>query len=383
MQQPALWMSAEEALARLAIKPQTLYASVSRGRIRSRPHPDDSRRSLYSAEDVERLAARRSGRPAAVSIAAEAIHWGEPVLTSSVSTVEDGRLYYRGRNAVELAEEATLEQAAALLWGCVGTADMAAVAGSTAPAADLAPAFTALAARAAGDAPSYGRSQAVLQAEAGSVWRSVASPLIGLAGAARPVHERLAEAWRCTGAADVLRRALVLLADHELNASTFAARVAVSTGAPLAAGALAGLCTLTGPRHGGAAAELQALIRHAEAESVAIAVREWLGQGRRVPAFGHRFYPTGDARATALLLHFPLPPVFSELRDTVEGVVGDAPNIDFALAAMTAAFRLPAQAPLLLFAVARCVGWLAHMLEQASSGELIRPRALYADSGRR
>src|SRR5690606_17436700 len=208
MKKPALWISAEEALARLSIKPQTLYANVSRGRIRSRPHPEDSRRSLYSAEDVERLAGRRAGRPASASIAAEAIHWGEPVLTSSVSTVANGRLYYRGQDAAEFAEAATLEQAAALLWSGAAPADTGRVPGSPTPAGDLGPAFASLAARAARDAPSHGRTLPVLQREAGSVWHSLASPLIGRprTRAGRPVHERLAAAWGCPSAADTLRR---------------------------------------------------------------------------------------------------------------------------------------------------------------------------------
>jgi citrate synthase len=376
----AMWLTASEALARLGSKPQTLYANVSRGRIRARPHPDDSRRSLYSAEDVERLAGRRRGRRPSASVAAEAISWGEPVLTSAVSTISGGRLYYRGRDAADFAATATLEAAAALLWESSQPAASADMVYAAAPAESLAAVLSVLAARAAADAPSYGRTRRVLQAEAASIFDTLAGTVTGPAAAGQPVHERFAAAWGRPEAADLLRRVLVLLADHELNASTFAARVAVSTGASLAAGALAGLCTLTGPHHGGAAAELQALVRQAEAGSVESAVRQWLGQGRRIPAFGHRLYPAGDIRAAALLPHITLPPPFAELRDTVERVVGEAPNIDFALAATTAAFRLPVRAPLLLFTLARCVGWLAHMLEQTASGELIRPRALYPET---
>lgn len=374
-----MWLTASEALARLGSKPQTLYANVSRGRIRARSHPDDSRRSLYSAEDVERLARRRGGRRPSASIAAEAISWGEPVLTSAVTTISNGRLYYRGQDSAHFAATASLEAAAALLWESPATMP-AANADAVAPADSLAPVFSVLATRAAVDSPSYGRTLAVLQEEAASVFMVLAGAVTGSAPPGQPVHTRLATAWGRPEAADLLRRALVLLADHELNASTFAARVAVSTGASLAAGALAGLCTLTGPHHGGAAAELQALVRQAEAGSVEAVVRQWLGQGRRIPAFGHRLYPEGDVRAAALLPHITLPSVFADLREAVERVVGEAPNVDFALAAITAGCRLPERAPLLLFALARSVGWLAHMLEQVSGGELIRPRALYHET---
>ena len=104
-----MWLRAEEALSRLGSKPQSLYASVSRGRIRAKPDPADSRRSLYSAVDVDRLALRARGRRSSATVAAEAISWGEPVLSSAVSTVSGGRLYYGGVDAAHLAETATLE----------------------------------------------------------------------------------------------------------------------------------------------------------------------------------------------------------------------------------------------------------------------------------
>src|SRR5579872_1651176 len=111
-----MWLSAEEAVRRLAVKPQTLYASVSRGRVRAKPDPADPRRSLYDATDIERLMERRGGPRAAGAVAAETIRWGEPVLPSAISTVIDGRLYYRGEDAALLAETATLEAVAQLLW---------------------------------------------------------------------------------------------------------------------------------------------------------------------------------------------------------------------------------------------------------------------------
>jgi citrate synthase len=89
------WFSADEALALLGGLRQTLYANVSRGRIRARPDPKDSRRSLYHGEDVKRLAGRRAGRRTVEAVAAKAIGWGDPVLASGISTVADGRLWSR------------------------------------------------------------------------------------------------------------------------------------------------------------------------------------------------------------------------------------------------------------------------------------------------
>jgi len=375
------WLTGVEARAVLGVLPQTLYANVSRGRIRAKADPNDSRRSLYNGEDVKRLAARRAGRRPAAAVAAGAIGWGDPVLASGISTVADGRLWYRGLDAVALSETASLEEIAGLLWETEGlkferprtAMPMTGPAGSP-----LGAALQVLARRAGADSPSRGRSRAVLVAEAIDLVSEMASTLIGsVAASGSPLHHRLAVARRASRAEDVIRRALVLLADHELNASTLAARVAASTGAPLSASLLAGLATLAGPLHGGAAAEVRLLAATARQVGAAEAVGNWLEQGRPLPAFGHPLYPDGDPRAVALFEHFKPRPIFAELRLAAEALTGEQPNIDFAISAIADAFDLPPAVPLILFAIARSVGWIAHILEQVSTGSLIRPRARY------
>lgn len=377
-----MWLSAEEALQRLRVKPQTLYANVSRGRVRAKADPADPRRSLYRSEDVDRLAGRPRGRRSATSIASGALDWGEPVLASAISTIAGGRLIYRGVDAAILAETATLEDAAALLWDVpsVDAVDEAVSGGSH--RLSLAAPLMALAARAAVDPPSAGRGALQLRQDADAIFRTVGTSLLG-AGSG-PLHQRLAKAFGPPAAADLLRRTLVLLADHELNASTLAARVAVSAGASLSAGALAGLATLGGSRHGNAARAVLALAEDIAANPAGpvAGLREWLGEGRIVPGFGHPAYPDGDVRCAALLAHIDLPPAFRDLRLAGLAVLDDAPNVDFALAALAAAYRLPPEAPATIFALARTAGWLAHMLEQAESGVLIRPRARYIGPSR-
>lgn len=381
MTKPPLWLPAAAALELMQVRPQTLYASVSRGRIRAKPDAADPRRSLYHRDDVQRIAARMRGRRSSETVASEAIQWGEPVLPSSVSTVAEGRLWYRGQDACLLAEHAALEDVAGLLWesapprfACTDSLPV----NSTKQATPLQAGLLALAALAAVDPPSRGRSRAVLQAEAARAIGTLADALLGpAASTALPLHTRLAAAWRRPKAADALRRALVLMADHELNASTFAARVTASTGASMAACLLTGLSTLTGPLHGGAAATVQALVRSAAASGSEAAVREWLAHDRPLAAFGHPLYPQGDARCAALLAGIELAPVFADLRAAGERLLGEAVNIDFALAAMAAVYKLPADAPFMLFALARTVGWTAHVLEQQASAQLIRPRARY------
>ncbi|MEZ2127480.1 MULTISPECIES: citrate synthase [unclassified Sinorhizobium] len=370
------WLTSEQALALLGTKSQTLYANVSRGRIRAKPDPADSRRSLYHGEDVERLASRHAGRRKAEAVAAQTIRWGDPVLPSAISTIIDGRLFYCGSDAAILAEEATLEEIAALLWGGDAPISITDRTEDRPAALSLEAGFVTLARRANMDLPSLGRASSALLPEAESVLMTLADaltpPVCGCA-----LHERLAKGWGRPEANDCIRSALVLLADHELNASTFAARVTASTGATLSAAVLSGLATLTGPLHGGAWQGVQALIETARSIGAAQAVRRCLAQGTPLSAVGHRLYPDGDIRAVALMSRFTLPPIFAEVRNAAEDMVGEKVNIDFALAAMTATFNLPEHAPLIIFALARSVGWLAHAMEQAESGELIRPRARY------
>ena len=424
------WLTAVEALQVLQVRPQTLYANVSRKKIRAKPDPKDTRRSLYHEADVRKMVRQRGGQRKAAAVAAAAIQWGDPILPSAVSTVVEGRLYYRGRDAVVLAETSSLEQVAEVLWGAEGVksarregsvagASVAARGGQVGRAVSLAlapalgdalnakfsnttsplqRAFLSLGLRAATDLASFGRALPVLQTDAASLLMALADALLGERprssargrGASRarrasslspgpppPLHERVASSWRRREASDIIRRALVLLADHELNASTFATRVAVSTGAPLAAGVLSGLAALSGPLHGRASVGVQRLVSSVEKVGAEATVREWLSMGHPVAGFGHPLYPLGDPRAKALMQQFTLPKEYAELSAMVEREIGEQPNIDFALSALTRVYGLPRDAPLILFALGRCVGWLAHALEQVTTGQPIRPRAQY------
>jgi citrate synthase len=374
------WITAEVAGDRLGVRPQTLYAYVSRGRVQARPDPQDPRRSLYRAADIAGLA-QRNGRSRRVSeVAAGAIAWGEPVLTSAITTVAGGRLFYRGRDAIGLAETQTLESVARLLRGGDGVALKHADRGPTPQGRDTAArAFAALAARAGADPPALGRAPLALAMEAATLLDVLADAVAGQVGGGA-IHLRLAMAWgQGPGGpgADLIRRCMVLIADHELNASAFAARVAASTGASLAACALAGLAALSGPRHGLAATAVAAFARDAARLGAETAIAARLTEDRGLPGFGHPLYPQGDPRAAALLARVELPADLAALAQAVREVAGHAPNVDFALVAVSQALRLPDDAPFALFATARCAGWIAHAIEQGRSDRVIRPRARY------
>jgi citrate synthase len=140
---------------------------------------------------------------------------------------------------------------------------------------------------------------------------------------------------------------------------------------------LSGLGTLTGPLHGGAWRGVTSLADGARRFGAQEAIRRALAEASPLTAFGHPLYPDGDVRAEALLSQFELPQHYTALAVAGEEMVGEKVNVDFALSAMAAAFDLPDDAPLVIFALARSVGWLAHAIEQAGSGHLIRPRARY------
>lgn len=368
------WLTRDEALDRLGVRAQTLYAYVSRNQIGMQPDPADPRRSLYRSQDIEALTSRRARGRRVAAIAESAVAWGEPVFATGLSTVIHGRLIYRGEDAVTFSREASLEEAARLLWASTATPRFAT---SGAPTeTGIVQAFSVLAGLAARGQPSLGRNATVLQADAMPAIAALAGAL-GAAPGTEPVHLRLAKGWRVDQAAEVLRRVMVLVADHELNASAFAARVAASTGAPLVACLLAGLSTLYGPRHGTAADAVAMLVDDAARIGVRAAMARWIDHDRPLPGFGHPLYPDGDPRGAALLADMELDDEIIELRQAAIEATGAQPTVDFALVALTRSYRLPADAPIRLFALGRSVGWTAHAIEQVLSGKPIRPRARY------
>lgn len=392
VQPSSRWLTAEQAIARLGVSRQTLYAYVSRRLIGVVAAPEDTRRSLYDAADVRQLAERsRQGRSRR-AVAASTLSWGEPILASGITRIEAGRIEYRGQDAIALSATATLEQVAALLWQAeaVPAAHSTRVAwprargapGPSPGARNIAETCLAEVAQVAMLGQWANRVQAVV-ADAVRILDRVAWAASGHSGAplptCAPLHERLASAWGVgPEAADLIRRALVLLADHELNASTYAARVVASTRAPLGACVLAGIAALIGPLHGGVTDEVRALVADpAVVADPASAIATRLARGERIPGFGQRLYPDGDPRAKTLLAHMPPAQPWAGVMTATQAMTGVAPNVDFAMLVLEQHLGLPSGAAFGLFAVGRTVGWIAHALEQWRDGTLIRPRAVY------
>jgi citrate synthase len=378
-------LTARQAADRLGIKLDTLYAYVSRGRLRSVDVPG-SRERRYRTEDVEALLGARSSGPNEPAGNADAL---TPVIASSICLIENGRFYYRGEDAVHLAEAATLEEVATLLWGAEtsppGDVDRAEPSPRELSASGLIERCQIRLAWMAGkDLPALDLTRTGVIRTGHRIIAELTACIASTALSSAPIHDQLAQAWGLDAAkGGILRRCLVLIADHELNASTFVARCVASTGATPYAVVSAALGALSGRRHGGASARAEALFAEiAQGGDPMVVMAGRLARGEDLPAFGQFLYPNGDPRAAAIL--GAIVRTVPEVRDLIETaasagtrLTGRPPNVDFALAAAATALGLPQNSALALFVIGRTVGWIAHAIEQYESGVLIRPRARY------
>lgn len=386
----ALYMTAQEAAATLSVSPATIYAYVSRGLIRSEASAE-GRSKRYRAEDVRALKERRAPADAKAPVETATPY----ALDSAICLITPEGPFYRGSSAVELSQSASFEHVATLLWDAKDGDPFAEtgtdvlwqklepyVAGlADRPFSDRATAIMALASSL--DPAAYNGTNAGGATIGVRAIRLLTALATGRAPDRRPIARQLADAWAPgkREAADLLRRALVLIADHELNASTFAARVAISTGTSIYDALSAALTTLKGPRHGGASTRAVRFIARIAASDAETEIREMRSMGERIPGFGHMLYRMADPRATALLKALTAAGADRKLTEgavaAAWSVAGVDPNIDFAHGVLSHHLGLPPLAELALFAIGRTAGWTAHAMEQRATGQLIRPRARY------
>ena len=399
-------MTARQAAQRLGVKVETLYAYVSRGLL-ERDTAADGRSSLFDRRAVEALA--RRGRPRQSSKATSI----DLLIETRLTSLSMHAVRYRGLDVAALARGSTFEAVAQLLWlGVDGNSaegdttpwrgagfspvmrdDVAGadairmivaeawahdpVGASGRDAAAMARSGRSLIATIVDSLPSCGATVAAhltLADGTGPIRGSIAGRLWGKLTAQRPTPAMVG----------VLNAALVLLADHELAASTLAARVAASTHAGPYAVVSAGLATLSGPLHGAASSLARALLLDAEASGGRVAVDSLLGAHRLVPGFGHKVYTDADPRAI-VLLELVASVAGAERIAFVDEVVaavaertGRGPNIDVALAALGHICGMSLDAGEVIMAVARTSGWLAHAIEEYAEAPLrFRPRASY------
>ena len=368
------WIARSEALSRLGVKAQTLYAYVSRGRIAARPDPADPRRSLYAATDIARLTSGDAG-DAVQAPSFGAASRGVADIQSSVSLIAGGRLFYRGLDAVQLSDHATLEETARRLWN----------AGSDNPFAELKPRIdpitggpthrrilAVLGRRAIEDRSVRALERDELTVTAASLLNEVVDAVAG-PGPRLYLHQRLARGWKVAEReAPLLRRALVLAAEEGLDPAVLATRAAASGGASLAGAALAGLTTLAGSPVMDMLDEATAFIVDARRGAEAAA-----GRWRATRTTASALFPGGDPRAAALMDAAELTP---ELQAAwVAGAGAAGPDAAFVLALALVARRLdlgPSGAGDLMM-TGRLTGLLAQAVDQAADGSPIRVRLRY------
>lgn len=401
------------AAALLGVKRETLYAYVSRGLVRSVAAAGRAR--LYLREDLERLKAKSEARSGHGPVAAGALRWGEAVLSSSVTRIDAAGPSYRGRPAVELARaHVPFESVAELLWS--GQLPDAPPRWSLPPdrrrarerrfptsGSLLDRMALTIVTRGVSDPRRFGAPPGLeleiarqlvprlvvdlgaLRGAATARRASREAPLAGrvaiaLGGSAEPSSLSPAR----LGAIDA---ALVLSADHELNASAFAGRIAASAGADLYACLTAAMATLSGSRHGGACDRIDALIDEVATPRRARAVIEArLKRGEAIPGFGHPLYPRGDPRAAPLIEAArrhghgrPRLKVAEAIARAMGAAGREPPALDLGLVSLAAGLGLCRGAAAALFALGRVAGWVAHIAEQRRDPSLLRPRARYVD----
>ncbi len=411
------YLRAAETARRLGIKQATLYAYVSRGLLQAH-RPGDARVSLFHPDEVERLRARpaRGTRP-------------ELSIPSAVTLIRPDGLYYRGVDVVSLAAMHSYEKVAELLWhGPVGgghtweapaAAVEAGIAAQRVLAADALPierlqATVALMATA--DPLRYDvTAAAVLRVAPGLITAMAAGvgagtrtpdgpprqPLAvamaaGVGAGTRALHGPPGQPLAAALSAGLSARppsaaltaavnaAMVLLADHELAASTVAVRIAAAARSPVYGCVAAGLGVLQGPWHGGTSLRAEDLLAQIRSpQQTGPVIRAHLSRGDPLWGFGHPIYTGGDPRAGALL-RLILGSAPARQRATIERILAftaenslPPPSIDFALAALAYCWSLSRGAGQAIFAVARTAGWIAHAIEEYERKADYRIRATY------
>ncbi|MEF2968388.1 citrate/2-methylcitrate synthase [Paenibacillus sp. M1] len=348
---------------------------------------------------------------------------GVVAATSSISSIHDGVLAYRGFNIDDLAERASYEETAYLLWyGKLPTKKQLATLqeqlGEYAPVPEavleqmklypreantMAVLRTAVSALALYDEHANDNNRESNQIKAIKLQAQLPT-LIAAFARIREGKEPVAPLkdvslahnflYMLSGeepdpvAVRALDQALVLHADHELNASTFSARVTIATLSDIYSGVTSAIGTLKGPLHGGANEAVSRMLSEiGTLEAAEPYIRKKLDNKEKIMGFGHRVYKNGDPRAKHLQKmsrqlglmkgDTTLYDISVKVEELVTGQKGLKPNVDFYSASVYTMLGIPTDLFTPIFAISRLSGWTAHILEQLDDNRIIRPRAEY------
>lgn len=405
-------MTRSEVLEILNIKQGTLYAYVSRGIIRTAPHPD-GRKSLYFRADVERVRSRKRGRPPQSAAAESTMHWGAPVVASAITQVTAGGPVYRNRSAVEMARSGvSFESVAQLLftgtwqdnfaaWSSIetpqdvqrllhayqqgiGSSDIGNLLGMVTMALGM----HERGATEISDGTSVTAARLLIQTMAGCL--GLLQPKARFA--VRRHSEALAtfilrasQIEATLPAVRALNGAMIVLADNELAPATFAARIAASTNADLFNCVAAAIGSHVGFSTGTATQKIETTLLHSTSMRDLVQrmplVREY---GASLFGFNHPMYPDGDPRADLILEHVAsLPMLDTATSNTLEFLakvrvdLRAHPGVAIAMVTLTRALGMPDGSATAIWILSRTSGWIAHVLEQRTLAFLLRPRAKF------
>ena len=406
-------ISSRDALAMLGVKPQTLYAYVSRGLIRVAPSSATGAR-MYFRRDVEAVTAKGRSTRAATSAAERSLRWGgAAVMHTAITFIGPGGPVYRGQSALDLARAGrTFEECAELLWNGALPKEVPMWSAPTVPEA-----FTSYARVICAAAPNN-TSRHLLALVANAYIATVERNAPGEPGRherdGRQLMQVLASAFgllrskprlvpppapnsiatliaKSSGIAAIrpaiaaLNACLVITADHELTPSTFVARIAASAGADSMSCITSALASFEGQQNGLGCDECeQALLTAGSRNTYLAAIARSLAERRPVAGYNHFVYPDGDPRGDYLL------EIAAQLAGkradsawmvswigTAREQLGVRPSVVAGLVAVCAALGMPRRSAGALMALSRTAGWLAHSAEQRLSGVAVRPRARY------
>jgi citrate synthase len=406
------YASAREAMAMLGVRQQTLYAYVSRGWIRSVRQPG-RRDRLYLREDLDRMSARSLARSGHGAVAASAMHWGEPIIPTTITEITPEGPRYRGRLACDLVRQgASFECVAELLW--TGMWHERAVWPVTKSSQELR--------LLTGSLPSLQPSDQLLEVFAlvtlhlgvgrGSIAerirsgrtldaaRQIIQTLVGCCGLSAkggrymPMLEQQSISQGLMRSLAVvpneenratIEAILILLADHELSPGAFSARVAASSGSTLHSCVASALCASSGLEVGRLYNKVGEMLESGKTRQTLVSkALDFHARGATVPGFVHPLYPHGDPRAK-LLLEIArqrgdarqFSPIFGFVQE-MEERFSLHPRHELAVALLVRAMGLSRYAAGALFVLGRTAGWVAHVQEQRLTGSLLRPRAKFA-----
>ncbi|WP_321911908.1 citrate synthase family protein [Burkholderia cepacia] len=405
-------MSRDEVLEILNIKQGTLYAYVSRGIIKTAPHPD-GRKSLYFRADVERVRSRKRGRPPQSAAAESTMHWGTPVVTSAITQITAGGPVYRNRSAVEMARSGvSFETVAQLLFTGTWQDNFGAWAGIDTPSdvnrllqsypdgvrsndiGNLLGMVTmALGMHERGtseisDGVSVTAARLLIQTMAGCHGFLQTKGHFTLRHPMEALAHLILRASRVEASPEALHAlngAMIVLADNELAPATFAARIAASTNADLFNCVAAAIGSHVGFSTGTATQKVETALLQTTTERdlgqrISL-VREY---GASLFGFNHPMYPEGDPRADVILeLIAGLPNLDAGTHNTLEFLtkvredLKAYPGVAIAMVTLSRALGLPDGSSTAIWILSRTAGWVAHILEQRTQGFLLRPRAKF------